>query len=71
VGVERAVTRWYARRQALIDEIAALEAKLARMKAGEQEQESEGKGRADIEQQLADVQARLRTLGPCPKPMMG
>ena len=71
MGVERAVTRWYARRQALIDEIAALEAKLARMQAGEQEQEPEGQGRADIEQQLASLQARLRTLGPCPKPMMG
>ena len=29
MGVERAVTRWYVQRQLLLDEIAALQAKLA------------------------------------------
>jgi hypothetical protein len=71
VGVERAVTRWYVQRQAYIEEIASLEAKLAQMQTGEQGQESENKERVDIEQQLASLQIRLRTSGPCPKPMMG
>ncbi len=69
MGVERAVTRWYVQRQAYLDEIASLEAKLARIQA--EEQEAESKERADVEQQLASVRARLRNLGPCPKPMMG
>ncbi len=69
MGVERAVTRWYVRRQACLNEIASLEAKLAQMQA--EEQRAESKERADVEQQLASVQARLRNLGPCPKPMMG
>lgn len=69
MGIERAVTRWYLQRQAYKNEIALLETKLAQMQTGEQEPES--KERLDIEQQLADIQAKLRTLGPCPKPMMG
>lgn len=71
MGVERAVTRWYVQRQALLDELASLEAKLAQMQAEGQGKEPEGKERADIERQLASVKAKLRTLGPCPKPMMG
>ncbi len=61
MGVERAVTRWYVQRQSLLDELASLEAKL----------KPESKERADIERQLAGVKTKLRTLGPCPKPMMG
>ena len=34
MGVERAVTRWYALRQSLLDEIAALEAQLNAQAAG-------------------------------------
>lgn len=71
MGVERAVTRWYVQRQALLDELASLEAKLAQMQAEGQGREPEGKERADIERQLASVKVKLRTLGPCPKPMMG
>lgn len=69
MGVERAVTRWYLQRQAIQNEIADLEAKLAEMRTGGQKPES--KEQTDIEKQLVNAQTRLRTLGPCPKPMMG
>jgi hypothetical protein len=67
VGAERAVTRWYARRQTIQDEIAAQQARLEQLRsAGQNATEC-----AEAEQQLAAAQARLRELGPCPKPMMG
>jgi len=69
MGVERAVTRWYVQRQAYLDEIASLEARLAQIQTGGQESASKEPG--EIKQQLANLQARLRALGPCPKPMMG
>ncbi len=69
MGVERAVTRWYVRRQAYLDEIASLEARLAQIQT--RGQETAKKEREEIEQQLANAQAKLRALGPCPKPMMG
>ena len=69
MGVERAVTRWYLLRQSSTNEIESLEAKLAEMqKTG---QDPEAKERMDVEKQLANARARLRMLGPCPKPMMG
>jgi len=69
VGVERAVTRWYVQRQAYLDEIASLEARLAQMQTKGQEPAS--KEREEVKLRLANLQARLRALGPCPKPMMG
>lgn len=69
MGVERAVTRWYVKRQVITDEIAVLETKLAQMQ--QEGQEPDHKERAALEEQLATAQAKLRTLGPCPKPMMG
>ena len=69
MGVERAVTRWYVQRQAYLDKIASLEARLAQMQT--KGRETASKEREEIEQQLANVQASLRVLGPCPKPMMG
>lgn len=71
MGVERAVTRWYVQRQRITDEIAALEAKLAQAQTGEQESSEAVQQRADIERRLVSLHAMLRTLGPCPKPMMG
>src|SRR5260370_41976312 len=69
MGVERAVTRWYLLRQSYKNEIESLEAKLAEMqKTG---QEPGAKERIDVEKQLANAQARLRVLVPCPKPIMG
>ena len=67
MGVERAVTRWHIQRQRITDEITALEAKLAQVQA---EQQSPG-STVEIEKRLASLHAKLRTLGPCPKPMMG
>ncbi|HEX6478554.1 MAG TPA: hypothetical protein VF043_06900 [Ktedonobacteraceae bacterium] len=69
MGVERAVTRWYAQRQVLIYEIASLEAKLAQIKQGGQAAGS--KEQNAVEEQLATAQAKLRASGPCPRPMMG
>ena len=69
MGIERAVTRWYLQRQACQNEITLIEAKLAELQIGGQEPES--KEQSDAEKQLVETQARLRTLGPCPKAMMG
>lgn len=68
MGVERAVTRWYLRRQEIQRDIDALQTRL------EQPHPEEGQSspaRAEIEQRLAEARARLLSLGPCPKPMMG
>ncbi len=71
MGVERAVTRWYVQRQRITDEIAALEAKLAQAQAGQHSLGDVVEQRIDTEKQLAALHAKLHTLGPCPKPMMG
>jgi hypothetical protein len=67
MGVERAVTRWHIQRQRITDEITALEAKLAQVQAEQLNPSSA----VEIEKRLASLHAKLRTLGPCPKPMMG
>ncbi len=69
MGIERAVTRWYLQRQSCQHEITALEAKLAEMRTGGRDPES--KEQTDAEEHLVNTQTRLRTLGPCPKAMMG
>jgi len=74
MGVERAVTQWYLHRQMILQEIAALEAKLAAQQSLGQEQElssSHEQMNEDVLQQLEDAQVKLRKLGHCPKPMMG
>ena len=75
MGVERAVTRWYLQRQSILNEIATLEAKLARDRQTQEQKQGVGNSSeqvdAEIRQQLANAQQKLRTLGPCPKPMMG
>ncbi len=67
MGVERAVTRWHVQYQKLTMEVTALEAKLAPPPNAQRESGEQ----AELAQQLADTQRRLRELGPCPKPMMG
>lgn len=69
VGVERAVTRWYALRQMIQQEIDALQARLEQPQA--EGQAAQAQERAEAEQQFVEVRARLLALGPCPKPMMG
>lgn len=74
VGVERAVTRWYALRQSLWEEITRLEAKLAEpLIVGETQDPSvqETTDLPSVQKELAEAQERLRLLGPCPQPMMG
>jgi len=75
MGVERAVTRWYLQRQSILNEIATLEAKLGRDRQTQEQKQGVGNSSeqvdAEIRQQLAKAQEKLRTLGPCPKPMMG
>ena len=68
MGVERAVTRWYVQRQLLLEEIAALEAKLQPVKENTQPQSEEQK---TLKRQIAEAQEKLRLMGSCPKPMMG
>lgn len=69
MGVERAVTRWYARRQTIQQEILTLQARIEELKP--EDQESPSLELNGVEQQLAEAQERLLTLGPCPRPMMG
>ncbi len=75
MGVERAVTRWYAQRQLLMEEIVRLEAKLA--EPPEAHQETQDAPVAEIgdlqsmREELAKAQERLHVLGFCPQPMMG
>ena len=75
MGVERAVTRWYIQRQSILNEIAALEAMLANPTPPQGEQQPPAQNTqqqdTDIAQKLALAHQKLRTLGPCPKPMMG
>ena len=70
MGVERAVTRWYALRQNIAEQINALEAKLQQQDSVEQASSSSTE-RASREKELISLRASLQALGPCPKPMMG
>ncbi len=75
MGVERAVTRWYAQRQLLSEEIARLEAKLAQpLDANQEAQDASAHEAVDLrslQEELVKAQERLRLLGSCPQPMMG
>ncbi len=69
MGVERAVTRWYVQRQALLYEIAELEAKLQPLSGDVQQ--PKGQESAALKRQIAEALEKLRLMGSCPKPMMG
>jgi hypothetical protein len=72
VGVERAVTRWYALRQSLWEEITRLEAKIAEpLDADQGGQDTSAPEIQAVQVELAKAQEKLRLLGPCPQPMMG
>jgi hypothetical protein len=72
MGVERAVTRWYALRQCLVEEIAALEAQLAQTQVqAQQHADVPLVAGTEISRQLAVARTKLHDLGPCPKVMMG
>ena len=70
MGVERGVTRWYALRQQIAEQINVLETKLQQPDSVEQASFNSAE-RASREKELASLRARLQALGPCPKPMMG
>ena len=78
MGVERSVTRWYIQRQTVLYEITALETKIAQLQHHNDAEaesvlpESEPVlNLTELQQQLVISQEKLKTLGPCPKPMMG
>jgi len=74
MGVERAVTRWYALSQMLANEIVRLEARVAQLEAITREAGDGTTTAVDlqsVQKELAKAQERLRLLGPCPQPMMG
>jgi hypothetical protein len=68
MGIERAITRWYAREQAIQQEIAALYARLQQLHVDQLPLSADVLA---IEEQLNDARRRLQALGPCPRPMMG
>ncbi|HEX4205006.1 MAG TPA: hypothetical protein VHZ51_12585 [Ktedonobacteraceae bacterium] len=70
MGVERSVTRWYAQRQRILGEIAALQAQCEQVTVAKPEKMNVS-SLTDMNVQLKQAQERLRSLGPCPKPMMG
>jgi hypothetical protein len=80
MGVERSVTRWYVQRQTILNEIALLESQLwktAGLAIGSSTGvPTDGYKIANVESaelvwQLMRARRKLRSLGPCPKPMMG
>jgi hypothetical protein len=83
MGVERSVTRWYVQRQAILNEIALLESQESQLWEtaganidGGTGVSTDGYKIADVEStelvlQLTRARRKLRSLGPCPKPMMG
>jgi len=79
MGVERSVTRWYLRRQLLLTEITQLEAQQALPSVPLTNEEPVDAGHEDdarvdlanINLRLAMVQEELKTMGHCPRPMMG
>ncbi len=72
MGVERAVTCWYIQRHILLSEIALLEAQLKCVEpATVPMSDTVDISSAELLQQFAKAQAKLSSLGPCPKPMMG
>lgn len=64
MGVERAVTRWYVRRQVIQQDIALQQMYLAQVPSGALE-------RLELERRLHEAHRRLLNLGPCPKSLMG
>jgi hypothetical protein len=72
MGVERSVTCWYAQRQIILNEIASLESHLEHVSlANVQTGDVVDVRSVELLQQLEQNREKLKSLGPCPKPMMG
>lgn len=67
MGVERAVTRWYVRRQEIQHDIEIQQARLAQA----QQEGHPAAERVELERRLREAHLRLHNLGPCPRSMMG
>jgi hypothetical protein len=65
MGRERAIIRWEVQRQMLVDELHRLEQSLAATAPGEQDV-VEG-----LRTRKAELEARLRAMGPDPRAKMG
>jgi hypothetical protein len=65
MGIERAVTRWYVRRQELQQDLVVQQVRLAQLRPGGSPE------RVELEQRVREAHQRLLNLGPCPKSMMG
>lgn len=73
MGVERSVTRWYLQCQIILNELAQLEAQIVPLSdpASPAALPAETAVALERQQQVKRTQEKLKTLGPCPKPMMG
>lgn len=72
MGVERAVVRWYAKRQLIEQEIAQLNARLIALEveAVATAQEMMPETQQELQRQLVEARERLVLLGPCPQSAM-
>ena len=70
MGVERGVSRWYAQRQLILENIKSLEEKLASISEASETRQAPEEA-ASIQAQLAEARERLHALGPCPQSLMG
>ncbi len=65
------MTRWYVKRQVILSEIATLKEELRLLREQQSKQHNEREGLQSVEQRLMEAEAKLRSIGACPKPMMG
>lgn len=72
MGVERAVVRWYARRQLIEQEIAQLNTRLIALEvdAVATAQDVVPETQQELQKQLAGAKEQLLLLGPCPQSAM-
>ena len=72
MGVERAVVRWYAKRQLIEQEIAQLNTRLIALEveAVAAAQDVAPETQQELQRQLAGVREQLLLLGPCPQSAM-
>ena len=72
MGVERAVVRWYAKRQLIEQEIAQLNTRLIALEveAVAAAQDVVPETQQELQKQLAGAREQLLLLGPCPQSAM-
>ncbi len=72
MGIERAVVRWYAKRQLIEQEIAQLNTRLIALEveAVAVAQDVAPESQQELQRQLAGAREQLLLLGPCPQSAM-